>query len=257
MLSIIVPVLNEAGTIKILLDHLITHCNPANISEIIMVDGGSEDDTIEQVAYAANRYTDVAIRVISSAKGRAKQMNAGAAIAVGNVLYFLHADSFPPAYFDRFIVETVKNDNSAGCFCMRFDSKHWWLRLVSWFTQFDWRACRGGDQSLFITKVLFEEIGGYDETYIIYEDNILIDELYARNTFTVIPHWLTTSARLYERKGVWHVQYHFLKIYFKKWQGADANELYAYYNAQIRQNGKPEDQKSARTTKPITEHSRY
>lgn len=69
---------------------------------------------------------------------------------------------------------------------MQFDSDHWWLRLASWLTKFSWRACRGGDQSQFITKALFEDIGGFDEDYIIYEDNILINELFARREFVVI-----------------------------------------------------------------------
>ncbi|HBY69220.1 MAG TPA: glycosyl transferase family 2, partial [Flavobacteriaceae bacterium] len=80
---------------------------------------------------------------------------------------------------------------------MQFDSNHWWLRLASWLTKFSWRACRGGDQSQFITRELFDEIGGYDESYIIYEDNILINELYDRSMFVVINKKLTSSARLY------------------------------------------------------------
>jgi len=105
---------------------------------------------------------------------------------------------------------------------------------VSWFTKFRWRACRGGDQSQFITRELFEDIGGFDESYVIYEDNILINQLYARNEFVVIPKKLKTSARLYHQHGVWKLQYHFLNIYYKRWFGADANELYAYYLKHIK-----------------------
>ena len=107
-------------------------------------------------------------------------------MANGEIFYFLHADSFPPKNFDQLIINEVKKGNKAGCFRMQFDSNHWWLRLASWLTQFHWRACRGGDQSQFITRELFDEIGGYDENYIIYEDNILINELYTRNEFVVI-----------------------------------------------------------------------
>jgi len=148
----------------------------------------------------------------------------------------LHADSFPPKNFDKLIISELENGNPAGCFRMQFDSDHWWLRLASWLTKFSWRACRGGDQSQFITRELFDEIGGYDETYIIYEDNILINELFERNKFVVINEKLTSSARLYREKGVWYVQYHFWTIYVKKWFGADANELLAYYNKHIKQN---------------------
>ena len=117
---------------------------------------------------------------------------------------------------------------------MKFDNEHWWLRLASYLTKFSWRACRGGDQSQFITRTLFDEIGGYDENYIIYEDNILINELYSRNEFVVIQHPLVSSARLYEKYGVWFVQYHFWTIYVKKWMGASAEELHAYYKKNLK-----------------------
>ena len=136
-------------------------------------------------------------------------MNLGAKHANNDLLYFLHADSFPPKYYDKHILDEIEKGNNAGCFRMRFDNKHWWLRLASWLTQFRWRACRGGDQSQFITKALFDDIGGFDDRYIIYEDNILINELYKRNEFVVINKKLKTSARRYEEHGVWKLQYHF------------------------------------------------
>ncbi len=142
-------------------------------------------------------------------------------------------DSFPPNRYDQLIIDEVKKGNSAGCFRMQFDSNHWWLRLASWLTQFSWRACRGGDQSQFITRDFFDEIGGYDESYIIYEDNILINELYARKQFVVINKKIRTSARLYKKHGVWKLQYHFWTIYVKKWFGASAEGLFAYYKKNI------------------------
>jgi rSAM/selenodomain-associated transferase 2 len=170
---------------------------------------------------------------LHSKKGRAKQMNFGAKVATGDMLYFLHADSFPPKNFDQLIINEVKKGNNAGCFRMQFDSKHWWLRLASWLTQFRWRACRGGDQSQFITKTLFNDIGGFDERYIIYEDNILINELYRRNQFIVINKKLKTSARMYRKFGVWKLQYTYWSIYVKKWFGADASSLYKYYKNRL------------------------
>ncbi|MFK5983021.1 MAG: TIGR04283 family arsenosugar biosynthesis glycosyltransferase, partial [Flavobacteriaceae bacterium] len=169
------------------------------------------------------------ILLFNSQKGRAKQMNLGAKQATGSILYFLHADSFPPKNFDQLIIDEVEKGNLAGCFKMKFDNSHWWLRLASWLTHFSWRACRGGDQSQFITKNLFNEIGGFDESYVIYEDNILINELFKRKQFVVIQEWITTSARLYERKGIWKLQYHFWAIYVKRWFGASAEDIYRYY----------------------------
>ncbi len=258
-ISIIIPILNEAESIGSLIEHLLKHSNSKNVSEIIVVDGGSTDgsktivtsfntkdfipkndsfsseiDTrVLEKKVQTKTKNQTQIRLISSEKGRAKQLNYGASKASGDVLYFLHADSFPPKHFDDLIISEVKKGNLAGCFRMQFDSKHWWLRLASWLTQFSWRACRGGDQSQFITRDLFDEIGGYDERFIIYEDNILINELFARNQFTVINKKLTTSARMYRKHGVWKLQYHFWTIYVKKWFGASADELFAYYKKHI------------------------
>ncbi len=224
-LSIIIPVLNEEENLKVLLPYLKN--NAIGPIEIIVVDGGSTDASLE---VAKNE----SAKAIAAPKGRAIQMNAGAKQASGDILYFLHADSFPPKGFDQFIIEEVKKGNKAGCFQMRFDHNHWWLQLAGWLTRFSWRACRGGDQSQFITKQLFDEIGGYDESYAIYEDNILINELYKRNQFVVIPHWLITSARRYEEAGIWRLQYHFWTIYLKKWLGATSDELFQYYTKNIK-----------------------
>lgn len=230
-ISIIIPVLNEEKSIGKLLIHLKQNSTEINISEIIIVDGGSTDNTCDGIDYMQTIYSN--IKLLHSKKGRAKQMNFGAKLAEGNILYFLHADSFPPNNFDQLIITEIKKSNQAGCFRMQFDNNHWWLRLASWLTQFHWRACRGGDQSQFITKSLFNDIGGFDEAYTIYEDNILINELYARKEFVVIPQKIKTSSRRYEKYGIWKLQYHFWTIYVKKWFGASSEELLSYYKKHI------------------------
>ena len=225
-ISIIIPVLNEAENIPKLIQHLSLQSTTNIIEEIIIVDGGSRDNTIEIAKLLTTK-------VINSRKGRAIQMNLGAKHARGSILYFLHADSFPPSGFDRLIFQEIKNGNQAGCFKMKFDSNHWWLHLAGWFTKFNWKACRGGDQSLFITKELFEELQGYDENFTIYEDIDLINKLYAKNEFTVIQQPIITSARRYRKKGIVKLQTHFWMIYLKKFFGASANDLNNYYNKYI------------------------
>ena len=228
-ISVIIPMLNEAENIGRLLQHLIDNTQYKNKLEIIVVDGGSTDNSVEIV----EKFNQKNFKLINSAKGRAKQMNIGAKAATGTILYFLHADSFPPKHFDYFILNTIHKGNNAGCFRLKFDSNHWWLRLAGWFTQFNFKACRGGDQSLFITKDLFNKIGGYDESYIIYEDNIFISKLYKLKQFTVINKPIITSARLYKKHGVFKLQSYFWMIYLKKWLGASASDLYDYYKEKI------------------------
>ena len=226
-ISIIIPVLNEAETIANLLHYLIKNSSKENLSEIIVVDGGSTDDSINIISKIKD------ITLVQSEKGRAKQMNMGARHASGSILYFLHADSFPPKNFDALIIAEANKGHLSGCFKMRFDSKHWWLRLMGWFTQFPWFICRGGDQSLFVTKDLFKKTGGFDEAYIIYEDNIMIKKLFAATHFKVIQQSLLTSARRYKKHGVWKLQYHFFMIHLKYFFGANALQLHAYYKKHI------------------------
>lgn len=244
-ISIIIPVLNEANTIANLRHYLIANSSSENIADIIVVDGGSSDGTkniissfiSSQVQSKPHNFSTTlespTIQLLTSAKGRAKQMNFGAKHATGNILYFLHADSFPPKDFDTLIIEKVAKGNEAGCFSMQFNSDHWWLKLAGWLTRFNWKVCRGGDQSLFITKSLFSEIGGYNENFTIYEDNDLIAKLYKLKQFTVIQKWLITSARHYNNNGVWKLQYHFMVIHLKKRFGASAEDLHKYYKQHI------------------------
>ncbi|NJX14858.1 TIGR04283 family arsenosugar biosynthesis glycosyltransferase [Tamlana crocina] len=237
LISTIIPVLNEAAHIGQLLDYLAKNVKNKTHFEIIIVDGGSTDGTEKVVrSFIENNGTKIRLTLLHSEKGRAKQMNYGVQHARGDILYFLHADSFPPKYFDQFIVDEIKKGNPAGCFRMQFDSNHWWLQLASWLTQFNWRACRGGDQSQFITKSLFNDIGGFDERYVIYEDNILINALYEREQFVVINKKLKTSARMYRKHSIWKVQYLYWSIYIKKWLGADANQLYQHYKRHLSTN---------------------
>jgi len=222
-ISIIIPTLNEASNILNLLNYLLKNSSKENIADIIVVDGGSRDGTQNLISKFKN------ITLLHSEKGRAKQMNLGAKNAVGNMLYFLHADSIPPINFDDYIIEQIKKNKNSGCFIMKFNSKHWWLKLAGLLTRLPFKCCRGGDQSLFITKSLFNTIGGFDEKFKVYEDNDLIGKLYARKEFVVIQKWLTTSPRHYNTNGVWRLQFHYWTIHLKKWFGTSPEKLNQYY----------------------------
>ncbi|MDA9760299.1 TIGR04283 family arsenosugar biosynthesis glycosyltransferase [Flavobacteriaceae bacterium] len=231
-LSVIIPVFNEAQNIKRLLDYLIENKHDDVPTEVIVVDGGSRDGSVEIVSEIASKNKD--IHILKSEKGRAKQMNMGAKKAKYKILYFLHADTFPPKNYNKIISKHIGNGASSGCFKMKFDSQHWWLVISGWLTHFNLKICRGGDQSLFVTKEVFNQLNGYDESYLIYEDNDFIAKLYKHHKFIVLPHWVTSSARRYKSNGVWQLQYHFLIIHLKWYFGASAKQLENYYIKHIK-----------------------
>ncbi|MFT5437767.1 MAG: rSAM/selenodomain-associated transferase 2 [Ulvibacter sp.] len=232
MISIIIPVINEADTIVSLLEYISKNSSLKNISEIIIVDGGSQDKTRQIVDLYAKK-SIANIRLISSEKGRARQMNTGARSATGTILYFLHADSFPPNNFDESIISEIQRGEIAGCFRMRFDNNHPLLKFSQWFTRFNIKLFRGGDQSLFISNELFDQMNGYDEQYLIYEDCEFISRLYKKHGFTIIPDYILTSARKYDQIGTWKLQYHFAVIHLKNSLGVSAEKLYQYYERSV------------------------
>ncbi|MFT4830662.1 MAG: rSAM/selenodomain-associated transferase 2 [Psychroserpens sp.] len=225
-ISIIIPVLNEAEHIGGLLKYLNNSCNSVHIREIIVVDGGSTDNTPK----IAEEY---GATLAYSKKGRAKQMNKGAELATGSILYFLHADTYPPKNFDAHIINAASLGNPAGCFRMKFDSKNWLLRASGWLTRINLQVCRGGDQSLFITKELWDRSKGFNEAYIIYEDSEFIGRLYKLGSFEVLSQEVVTSARKYNKNGTIRLQYHFGVIHFIKLLGASPERLYRYYKKNI------------------------
>jgi len=225
-ISIIIPVFNEELILEKLLKHLQKNATTNAVIETIVVDGGSNDKTI----HFANIN---GAKVIHSEKGRAKQLNAGAKHSSGDILYFLHADTFPPKGFDNLIVNAEKNGSETGCFRMQFDSKNIVLNFFGWLSRFNHPSCRGGDQSLFITKHLFYQNKGFDENYIIYEDCEFINRIYKKTAFKVLPKNVITSARKYHEKGWLKLQFHFGIIHLKNRLGASADELYDYYSRKI------------------------
>ena len=225
-ISIIIPVLNEEGFIGNILDHLTKTGSSRFIQEIICVDGGSHDKTVAvSEAHGA--------KIVHSEKGRAKQMNLGAQKAQGDILYFLHADTFTPKDFDQKILTAVDQGYDSGCFRMKFDTKNPFLRFFAYMSRINHRLCRGGDQSLFVKKELFQKTKGFNEAYYIYEDTEFITRLYQKATFKILPDAVITSARKYREKGWMKVQFHFGMIHLKNYLGAHPDELYQYYKKHI------------------------
>ena len=225
-ISIIIPVLNEEEYIKKVVKTIQNNTTSGNIKELLVIDGGSIDNTVN----AAN---SLGATVISSQRGRAKQMNLGAKIATGEILYFLHVDTLPPHGFDDHILNGYLNGYEAGCFRLQFDSKHPVLRFFAWCTRINHTVCRGGDQSLYISKIVFHKIGEFNTAYTIYEDNEFIGRIYKLANFTILPNTVKTSARRYQKKGVFTLQYHFGIVHLKHYLGAKPATLYHYYKQHI------------------------
>lgn len=197
--SIIVPVLNEAENIDRLVKQLCKNSN-GYLSELLVVDGGSKDDTIK-IAKASGAKV-----LCSPQRGRAKQMNFASQFATGDLLYFVHGDTLPPASYMEDIITAVEEGFPIGCFRFRFESDHPLLRINSYMTRFHFMWCRGGDQTLFVTRQLFDELGGYCEEDVIMEDFYFIKKAMARYPFKIIPKDVLVSSRKYDANGYFKVQ---------------------------------------------------
>lgn len=162
-------------------------------------------------------------------------MNEGARVAAGNVLYFVHADCLPPASFPGDILEAVRNGFSMGCYRLRFDLNHWFLQANAWFTRFDVNAFRYGDQSLFVTRLMFEENNGFCEKHVVMEDQDIIKRLRRHGRFAILPKEITTSARKYRANGVFKMQVVFYLIYLLYRLGYSQETILGLFRKLVRQ----------------------
>lgn len=200
-ISIIIPVLNEAATIKATL----TRLQGIPDVEVIVVDGGSRDETVvltkrccEKLALASE------FKVISTAAGRAGQMNAGAAIATGDILLFLHADTQLPPGFDTLVRQALQSpDTIAGAFELQIDANLWGLRLIEKIVNLRSRffSLPYGDQAIFLKATTFHDFGGFPDLPIM-EDFELMLCLRRQGRITLVPSSVLTSGRRWQKLGV-------------------------------------------------------
>ena len=193
-ISIIIPTLNEAASIGNLLDHIL----PAEDLEVIVADGGSTDDTIEQVKLRG-------VEIIQTSRGRAIQMNAGAAEASGDVLLFLHADTRLPKGFSDSVHRALdKTGIVAGAFNLAIDSPESSFRTIERIA--NWRArylqTPYGDQAIFLPTQLFHRIGGYPVMPVM-EDFAMIRKLRKVGRIDILPDPVVTSPRRWLNIGIW------------------------------------------------------
>jgi len=193
--------------------------------EVLVVDGGSVDNT-RDVAQ------QLGFTVLDGERGRAKQCNKGASVASGNVLYFLHADGRPPANWQELIVKELEKGAAAGCFRMKWDDNHILLQFFSWWTKFFKEKFRGGDQSLFVTKDLFNQVGGYQEIPL-FEDVEIIERIAQQGTFAVISSPIITSSRRYREVGVWRLQWYYIVLHTMYRFGCSMERIKRQYDKTI------------------------
>ncbi|MBY0481758.1 MAG: TIGR04283 family arsenosugar biosynthesis glycosyltransferase [Chitinophagaceae bacterium] len=223
MISVIIPTYNEGQTIKTTIQRIKENDFLNLVSEILIVDGGSNDNTFSEAL------TESILPVLSPQKGRAAQMNYGASISTNEIIYFLHADTIPPSNFSKEIIDSIHDGNEAGCFTLKFDFNHWFLKANCWFTKLDINAFRFGDQSLFVSKKIYLKVGGFCENHIIMEDQDFIKKIKKVAKFSILNKPVTTSARKYLENGIYKTQAIFFLIFFMYKLGFSQPKLVSIY----------------------------
>ncbi|MCY7421768.1 MAG: TIGR04283 family arsenosugar biosynthesis glycosyltransferase [Chitinophagaceae bacterium] len=226
MISIIIPTYNEAASIGQLV-HSVLYQNTPHEVEVIVCDGGSTDDTLPLAEAAGAKC------IVSPGKSRALQMNYGAAQASGDMLYFIHADTLPPKSYVTDIYNALVQGYQSGRYRTRFDSSHFLLKLNAFFTRFDWHICSGGDQTLFITRKLFESINGFDESMFIMEDYDIVSRVRKIAPYCVMEGYAVVSARKYETNSWLKVQLANKKIVNMYRKGASQKDMVETYKQML------------------------
>jgi len=191
MVSVIIPAHHEEENIIKMLLRIPFWSQKENAEIIIAV--SPESDIRNIIVTHSN------VKIIACAKkGRAAQMNEGAALAKGSILVFLHADVIPPNNFINHIQEALQKRFQAGFFSYKFDSPNFWLKMNASFTGKDGFFTGGGDQCLFIEKAVFEKIGKFDENQVLMEDFEFFKRMKKNDVpYTIVQNDLIVSARKY------------------------------------------------------------
>lgn len=227
-LHLIIPVLNEANNLRELLPNLLSELSWDD--QITIADGGSTDGT----GRLLEKYPTVK-HLRCAGCGRARQMNEAAQIGPDNydVLYFVHADTRPPTGFRNNIMESIAAGYAVGCYRFKFDKWHPLLSINAFFTRFQGLACRGGDQSLYLSREAFDALGGFRDMLIM-EDYDIIQRTWASNfQFRVMPRSILVSARKYRVNGWLKVQLANLKVFRMYKAGAPQEAMVRTYREML------------------------
>jgi rSAM/selenodomain-associated transferase 2 len=218
--SVIVPVLDEEKTIATTLDALIALAP----HEIIVVDGGSTDRTAE----ICQQFD---VKVMVSARGRARQMNSGAKAASGDILLFLHADTtLPNSAFDDIRLALGDSRYVGGRFDVELAGQHWMLKVIGAMINYRSRLSKvsTGDQAIFVRRFVFEQIGGYPDIPLM-EDVAFCRMLRHTGEIACLKSRVMTSARRWEIDGVWRTILRMWALKLLYLAGVSPNRLKQYY----------------------------
>lgn len=219
-ISVIIPVLDEASTIAATLDAVL-RLHPC---QIIVVDGGSADDTVK----IAGRFP---VQVLASDRGRARQMNHGAAHAGGDVLVFLHADSrLPDSAFADIAAALEEPQCVGGRFDVELDGAHWILGIVGRLISQRSRATKvgTGDQAIFVRREVFERMGGYPDIPLM-EDIAFCRAQKRLGSIACLRSRVITSARRWEKDGLWRTIFRMWALKLLYLGGVSPSRLKRFY----------------------------
>lgn len=221
VLSVIIPVLNEAQGIETTL-HALASVLQRGV-EVVVVDGGSTDDTPRLAREHASA-------VLSAPRGRAKQMNVGAAHALGGVLLFLHADTQLPPDADRLVLNAIASGAMWGRFDVGITGSAWMLRVVAAFmnARSRWSGIATGDQAIFVRHDVFERLGGFPDQPLM-EDIELSKRLRQAYRPACLRAKVATSGRRWESRGVWRTIFLMWCLRWRYWRGEAPERLAEAY----------------------------
>ena len=221
-LSIVIPVLNEAARLPTLLSGL----QPlrARGVELIVADGGSGDCSRELAAPFVDR-------VIEAPRGRARQMNAGAAEARGEVLLFLHADTTLPPDADALVLRAMNAGAAWGRFDVRIDGRSRWLPIVGALMnrRSRWTGIATGDQAMFVRRSVFEQLGHFPDQPLMEDIELCKRLLAAGHRPACLRERVTTSGRRWDERGPLRTIVLMWQLRWRYWRGASAQSIWEAY----------------------------
>ncbi|UCE64779.1 MAG: TIGR04283 family arsenosugar biosynthesis glycosyltransferase [Nitrospirota bacterium] len=226
-MGIIIPTLDEERALPPTLASL----ESLNFDEIIVVDGGSRDQTQTLVESYQVSVPSHAIRVIESLPGRARQMNAGASESRADIVVFLHADTRLPVDA-RAVIERVASDSQfvGGRFDVQFEQDRGYAWVISRMMNFRsrWSGISTGDQALFVRRTVFQQLGGFEDIPIM-EDIEFTSRLKRVGKIAALRSKVITSFRRWEQRGPFRTIINMWTLRFLYWMGVRPDILHQYY----------------------------